>query len=248
MEDHDQQSITGRNNVCLPKRMLIIHVNMTLTLGSDTFLSGFVLLLVVINVPLRAQIVNLYGPVKAGVLLLPMMAGGAVGCALGGAATLRRNNTFPVLIFASILIIIGSALLVNLPNSYTPADKQWGFEALLGVGVGLKISSTTFIAILQSDFEDHGTYMDATISFLAHPRAHINSNFPRHRRPVSRFWWKHWRGHQHHRPHLQDPVQPRGHIDPRRAGSLLPLAPCHILVLTRPARPRTRGFYRRVQH
>lgn len=85
-----------------------------------------------------------------------MMAGGAVGCAMGGGATLRRNNTFPVLIIASILLITGSALLVNLPESGTPPAKQWGFESLLGVGVGLKISSTTFIAILQSSFEDHG--------------------------------------------------------------------------------------------
>lgn len=119
------------------------------------------LLLVVINVPLRAQIVNLFGPLKAGVLLLPMMAGGAAGCAMGGGATLRRNNTFPVLIIASVLIIIGSALLLNLPDSLTPPAKQWGFEALLGVGVGLKISSTTFIAILQSNFEDHGMHSPA---------------------------------------------------------------------------------------
>ena len=99
---------------------------------------------------------NLFDPVKAGVLLLPMMGGGATGCALGGALSLRRNNTFPVLVVASILTIIAASLLSEIPDSVKPAAKQWGLEALLGVGVGLKISSTTFLTVLQVDFSDHG--------------------------------------------------------------------------------------------
>ncbi|ATY61380.1 Major facilitator superfamily general substrate transporter [Cordyceps militaris] len=121
----------------------------------DTFLSGFVLLLAIINIPLRSQIVNLYGPVKAGALLLPMMGGGAAGCALGGALSLRRNNTFPVLVVASAILAISSGVLSRLPEETAPPAWQWGLEAVLGVGVGLKISSTTFLAVLQSDFEDH---------------------------------------------------------------------------------------------
>lgn len=122
----------------------------------DTLMSGFVLLLTIINIPLRSQIVNLYGPVKAGALLLPMMGGGAFGCALGGGLSLGRNNTFPVLVVASIIITISSGFLSQLPDTVTPPARQWGLEAVLGVGVGLKISSTTFLAVLQSDFEDHG--------------------------------------------------------------------------------------------
>ncbi|OAA58692.1 Major facilitator superfamily domain, general substrate transporter [Cordyceps fumosorosea ARSEF 2679] len=121
----------------------------------DTFLSGFVLLLAIINIPLRSQIVNLYGPVKAGALLLPMMGGGAFGCALGGALSLRRNNTFPVLVAASAILAISSGVLSGLPDKAEPPAWQWGLEAVLGVGIGLKISSTTFLAVLQSDFEDH---------------------------------------------------------------------------------------------
>ena len=119
-------------------------------------MSGFVLLLAIINIPLRAQIVNLYDPVKAGVLLLPTMAGGATGCALGGGLSMRRNNTFPVLVFASVIILIACGLLSDLPDGMKPPAKQWGIEALLGVGLGLKISSTTFIAVLESDFQDYG--------------------------------------------------------------------------------------------
>lgn len=134
--------------------------------NSDTFLSGFVLLLAIINIPLRSQIVNLYGPVKAGALLLPMMGGGAAGCAIGGALSLRRNNTFPVLVVASVIITIASGFLSNLPDAIKPPPRQWGLEAVLGVGVGLKISSTTFLAVLESSFEDHGTFLSSLFFVL----------------------------------------------------------------------------------
>ncbi|KAJ3478667.1 hypothetical protein NLG97_g8514 [Lecanicillium saksenae] len=84
-----------------------------------------------------------------------MMGGGAFGCALGGALSLRRSNTFPVLVSASVLIALASGLLTGLPSTIHPPVRQWGLEALLGVGVGLKISSTTFLTVLESDFEDH---------------------------------------------------------------------------------------------
>lgn len=131
-------------------------------------MSGFVLLLTIINIPLRSQIVNLYDPVKAGALLLPMMGGGATGCALGGGLSLRRNNTFPVLVVASIIIIIASGLLSDLPDAIKPPAKQWGIEVLLGVGLGLKISSTTFLAVLQSEFEDHGMFLLLSVYTVLH--------------------------------------------------------------------------------
>lgn len=94
-----------------------------------------------------------------------MMGGGAAGCALGGGLSLRRNNTFPVLIVASIIIAISSGLLSDLPETFKPAPKQWGIEALLGLGVGLKISSTTFLSVLQVDFEDHGMWSEFCHSY-----------------------------------------------------------------------------------
>lgn len=123
---------------------------------SDTFLGGFVLLLAIINIPLRSQIVNIYDPVKAGVLLLPMMGGGATGCALGGAASLRRNNTCPVLILASVIITVACGILSSLSGDFDPQPRQWAAEVILGIGLGLKISSSTFLSVLQSEFEDHG--------------------------------------------------------------------------------------------
>lgn len=119
-------------------------------------MSGFVLLLAIINIPLRSQIVNVYEPVKAGVLLLPMMGGGAVGCAIGGGLSLRRNNTFPTLVAASVIIAVACGILSTLNDEFNPPPRQWAAEVVLGLGLGLKLSSSTFLSVLQSEFEDHG--------------------------------------------------------------------------------------------
>lgn len=98
-----------------------------------------------------------------------MMGGGAAGCALGGALSLRRNNTFPVLVAASAILTIASGVLSRLPDGIKPPAWQWGLEVVLGLGIGLKISSTTFLAVLQSSFEDHGTFPLPSTSFIFLP-------------------------------------------------------------------------------
>lgn len=84
------------------------------------------------------------------------MAGTAIGSATGGALSSKKNLTFYTLITASVLMVIGSGLLTTLPSGFTPAAKQWGFEALLGLGVGMNLSTSTLMTSLQARFEDHG--------------------------------------------------------------------------------------------
>lgn len=122
----------------------------------STTLTGFVLLLTIINVPIRAQIVNLDSAIKSGILLLPLMGGTAVGSALGGSASSKKNNTFWTLTLASIFMLVGTALLSTLPGSLEPAAKQWGFETILGLGLGLSLSSMTLLTSVQVQLQDHG--------------------------------------------------------------------------------------------
>ncbi|KAI3055433.1 hypothetical protein CBS147352_2886 [Aspergillus niger] len=121
----------------------------------STILTGFVMLLVIVNIPLRAQIVNLKDAVASGILLLPLMAGTAVGSAIGGAASAKRNNAFWTLNLASIFMVIGSASLSTLTDSVDPAPRQWGLEAILGFGIGLSLSTITFLTTMQVEFQDH---------------------------------------------------------------------------------------------
>ncbi|KAL3479547.1 MFS general substrate transporter [Aspergillus californicus] len=121
----------------------------------STILTGFVMLLIIINIPLRAQIVNLKDAVASGILLLPLMGGTAVGSAIGGAASAKRNNAFWTLNLASIFMVIGSASLSTLTDSVDPAPRQWGLEAILGFGIGLSLSTMTFLTTMQVEFQDH---------------------------------------------------------------------------------------------
>jgi hypothetical protein len=114
------------------------------------------MMLAIINTPLRAEIVNLYDAIRSGILLLPMMGGMAVGSAIGGATSSKRNNTFWTLNAASILAVIGCALNSTLGDSINPEPKQWAFEAILGLGVGMNLATATFITSMNVEFEDHG--------------------------------------------------------------------------------------------
>ena len=115
------------------------------------------MMLTIINLPLRSEIVHLYDAIKSGVLLLPLMGSIAVGSALGGAASARHNNLYWTLSGAGVLMLIGSALLSTLGDSIAVEGKEWGFPVLLGLGLGLNLSTTTFLTSLQVEFEDHGT-------------------------------------------------------------------------------------------
>jgi hypothetical protein len=126
------------------------------------------MLLVIVNIPLRAQLVNLKDAVGSGVLLLPLMGSTAVGSALGGAASAKRNNSFWTLNLASVFMITGSALLSTLSDSVEPVPKQWGFEAILGFGVGLSLSTMTFLTTMQVEFEDHGTWHSISLETPFH--------------------------------------------------------------------------------
>jgi hypothetical protein len=114
------------------------------------------MMLTIINLPLRAEFVNLYTAVKSGVLLLPLMGSMAVGSGLGGAASVKRNNTWWTQIVSGILMLVGSALLSTQTDTASPEPKQWGFQMVLGLGVGLSLSTTTFVTSLSVEFEDHG--------------------------------------------------------------------------------------------
>jgi hypothetical protein len=125
------------------------------------------MLLTIINVPIRAQIVNLDSAIKSGILLLPLMGGTAVGSAIGGSASSRKNNTFWTLSLASIFMLVGTALLSTLPGSLEPVAKQWGFETILGLGLGLSLSSMTLLTSVQVNLQDHGAWTSKTSSHIS---------------------------------------------------------------------------------
>jgi hypothetical protein len=133
---------------------LLSHRPMLMGIVS-TLLTGFVFFLVIISLPLRFQIVNLKSPAAAGVHLLPLLCAAGFGSFLGGAISSKKNFTFYTFIAAACLIIIGSALLSTLDSSVSIEGKCYGFQVILGLGVGLTFSSISLMASLETDFRTH---------------------------------------------------------------------------------------------
>lgn len=123
--------------------------------------SGFVNFIAIYSLPLHFQIVNGTGTLMAGVALLPLLVSAAIGSLLGGLTT---NHTFPALAAASSLMALGTGLLSTLSNHSGVQPKTYGFEVLLGLGVGLSISSSTLVAATETEPADRGKWLQATYS------------------------------------------------------------------------------------
>jgi hypothetical protein len=150
---------------------LVMSLNANLYPNSCTLLTGFTLHLSIISIPLRAQIVNVYDAIKSGLLLLPLMGAMAIGSALGGAMSSKKNLTFWTLNAASVFMLIGSGLMSTIPGTLSPAARQWGYEVILGLGLGLNLSTSTLMTSLQAEFEDYSKYA----SCYFHMRYNVHS-------------------------------------------------------------------------
>ena len=54
------------------------------------------------------------------------------------------------------LIIVGTALLSYLPSDGHQVKAQYGYEVLLGLGLGMTVSTATFMNSMEVEFVDHG--------------------------------------------------------------------------------------------
>lgn len=84
-----------------------------------------------------------------------------IGSFVGGAASSKKNLTSQTLIAAACLILLGCGLLSTLHGGrefYTPT---YGYQVILGVGVGLTMSSATLLTNLSSKAEDVGMWPSA---------------------------------------------------------------------------------------
>ncbi len=123
---------------------------------SDTILASHVLCVAIFHVPIRAQVTEFYDAVQSGLLLLPLLGSSAVGAASAGIISHRKNFTFWVMIASSILMIVASVLLSQLPESTSSLSEQRGYLVILGCGAGMNIATTTLLAALHSDMKNHG--------------------------------------------------------------------------------------------
>ncbi|GAP82366.2 putative multidrug transporter [Rosellinia necatrix] len=119
-----------------------------------TFCTGFIYLTILVILPERFQIVNGDTVLYSGVHLLPMLGATALGAFLAGALSRQRNNTSWTLLAAHCLQLLGASLMLTLHNVTVQVKAQYGYQVLLGLGIGLSLGAATIMASVQSDQDD----------------------------------------------------------------------------------------------
>ncbi|KAL5357557.1 major facilitator superfamily domain-containing protein [Aspergillus floccosus] len=118
----------------------------------NVLFTGFAFYTSIINLPQRFQTVNDVSASRAGVLLLTLTLVLPFFSLVAGAVTAKAPQvTFTLLIFGTVLILASTACFgAALPDGHTVAARQYGFEVLMGAGLG--IISTTQYVILKMIF------------------------------------------------------------------------------------------------
>jgi hypothetical protein len=122
----------------------------------STALLGFAYFVPLFALPLRLQVVNGQASLMAGVLLLPMLAGVAVGSFAGGALSRTHNRICETLVAGSCLLALGAALETTASDSEALEPKMLGFLVFIGLGFGISASCSTMIGIVEAPVRDHG--------------------------------------------------------------------------------------------
>ena len=108
-----------------------------------TLLSGFTFFAVVLLLPLRLQIVNHNSPATAGLHMLPLLFATGIGSFAAGGVSRKLQSTSFTFIVGSSLILLGTGLLTTLPPLPSISHELYGFQVLLGLGVGMVFSSVS---------------------------------------------------------------------------------------------------------
>ncbi|KAL0937740.1 MFS multidrug transporter [Colletotrichum truncatum] len=115
------------------------------------FLTGAPYVVLTVAIPERMQVLQHENPLNAGVHLLPMLTGTAVGSFLAGAICRKHNHTAFLMIMSSAMQVIGVSLmllLTDVESSFVPA---YGFTLIVGLGVGVSFGASTIVAAVEDD-------------------------------------------------------------------------------------------------
>ena len=114
-------------------------------MGRNALLIGIPFVVCLIQIPQRYQAVNGLSTMSAGVRLIPFSLLSPVGSAI--AATLMKRKISPIYILAAggVFQTIGLSLLSTLTSSKQISPAQYGYQILVGIGVGLNIATISLM-------------------------------------------------------------------------------------------------------
>jgi EmrB/QacA subfamily drug resistance transporter len=132
--------------------------------SSQSFVVGMGMFGGMVSIPLYLQIVKGASPTKAGLLILPMVAGIMASSLLAGQVTSRtgRYKIFPVV--GSVLLVIG-LLLMSTVGADTPLWQTDLFMLVFGSGLGMNMQSIVLAMQNAVDPRDMGVATSAVTFF-----------------------------------------------------------------------------------
>ena len=127
-----------------------------------------------IQIPERFQILNNLSPFEAGVRLLPFIVTIPVFSVIGSLVVAKYHFKHAYALLLGIAFqLVGAVLFYRLPNSPHVSRAQYGYQVLLGIGLGINnsvlVTAVPFMVeqSLISKFSTHGN----TLNFVANQRA-----------------------------------------------------------------------------
>ncbi|KAK8079951.1 hypothetical protein PG997_007769, partial [Apiospora hydei] len=139
----------------LPMRLMRDRVY-TATILNTAFV-GFLFIMLIYAFPLRVQVVNGKDALMAGVMLLPLLGGCAVGSMVAGKFNSERNWICETLVISNCLMVLGCGLLSTQSASADVEPKALGFLVLIGFGFGMTAASATMLVGIRAAVQDSAT-------------------------------------------------------------------------------------------
>ncbi|KAK7956787.1 uncharacterized protein PG986_006009 [Apiospora aurea] len=149
----------------LPMRLMRDRVY-TATILNTAFV-GFLFIMLIYAFPLRVQVVNGKDALMAGVMLLPLLGGCAVGSMFAGKFNSERNWICETLVISNCLMVLGCGLLSTQSASIDLEPKALGFLVLIGFGFGMTAASATMLVGIRAAVQDSGPNSGGSMGIAA---------------------------------------------------------------------------------
>ncbi|KAE8163989.1 MFS general substrate transporter [Aspergillus tamarii] len=143
-----------------------VHNRVWLGMLLNSIFLGGTWFVTIFQLPQRFQVVNGLSPLQAGIRFIPFTVAAPVGSALSSAvAKALKIPLVYLVLLASVIQVVGFALLSTLSASLTITAAQYGYQIIAGFGCGINISLLILMTPFTVEERDKAVAMGAVAQF-----------------------------------------------------------------------------------
>lgn len=137
--------------------MTVTHEQGSNGRNRNSFLAGVPFTVAVISIPQRFQSVNAVSPLGAGVRFLPFTLSAPLGSGLSSVLITKwKVHPVVVVLCGGVIQTIGATFMGTLPVSKAIIAANYGYEVVLGFGLGLNIAGLMVLTPFVVEKRDLG--------------------------------------------------------------------------------------------